>query len=78
MHLCKSPDLIEVEEEKKACNPDEIIDGRPKWSKIMQNRKGNPKKKKLPLRQNSVKQLYVQKYTMCVKLHTVCEITPCV
>ena len=39
----------EVEEEKKPCNPDEIIDGRPKWSKIRQKRKGNPKKKKLPL-----------------------------
>merc|ERR1711971_117630 len=43
----EKPDLFEVEEEKKPCNPDEIIDGRPKWSKIRQKRKG--KKKKLPL-----------------------------
>merc|ERR1719447_1551616 len=38
----------EGEERKKPCNPDEIIDGRPKWSKIRQKRKGK-KKKKLPL-----------------------------
>merc|ERR1711971_220496 len=44
------PDLIEDEEEKKPCNPDEIIDGRPKWSKIRQKRKG--KNKKLPLEDN--------------------------
>jgi len=43
----EKPDLIEAEAEKKPCNPDEIIDGRPKWSKIRQKRKG--KKKKLPL-----------------------------
>jgi len=43
------PDLVDDEEEKKPCNPDEIIDGRPKWSKIRQKRKGKPKKKKLPL-----------------------------
>ena len=50
----EKPDLVEDEEEKKPCNPDEIIDGRPKWSKIRQKRKGKAKKKKekLPLEDN--------------------------
>ena len=38
------------ERRKKPCNPDEIIDGRPKWSKIRQKRKAATKKKKLPLK----------------------------
>ena len=36
----------EEEGRKKPCNPDEIIDGRPKWSKIRQKRKATMTKKK--------------------------------